>query len=119
MPSRCLPAAPAATPDGAEHGPVPPAGPPKTVVPGNKRLGRSLAGGLPGTDLHRINVAARKKGTIDLPAGDFQVHAAARKTFHGVMGMASIVYGFGAIGRCWPEPSSPGQLAGLGLQGWG
>ena len=35
-------------------------GPPQTVVPGEKRLGRSLVGGLPRTDLHRINVTARE-----------------------------------------------------------
>ena len=35
-------------------------GPPEAVVPGQERLGRSLVGGLPRTDLHRINVTARE-----------------------------------------------------------
>ena len=35
------------------------AGPPQAVVPGEERLGRSLVGGLPRTDHHRINVTAR------------------------------------------------------------
>jgi hypothetical protein len=48
-------------------------GPPQTVVPGKKRLGRSLVGGLPRTDLHRVNVTARKKDAIALPAGTFGV----------------------------------------------
>jgi hypothetical protein len=43
-------------------------GPPETVVPGKKRLGCSLVGGLPRSDLHCINVTAREKGTIVLPA---------------------------------------------------
>jgi hypothetical protein len=39
-------------------------GHPETVVPGKKRLGRSLVGGLPRTDLHRINVTAVEEGAI-------------------------------------------------------
>ncbi len=34
---------------------------PETVVPGQEHLGRSLVGGLPRTDLHRINVTAMEK----------------------------------------------------------
>ena len=45
---------------------------PKTVVPGKKLPGRRLVGGLPRTDLHHINVAAKGKGVIGLPAGDLQ-----------------------------------------------
>jgi hypothetical protein len=33
---------------------------PEAVVPGEECLGRSLVGGLPRTDLHRINVTARE-----------------------------------------------------------
>jgi hypothetical protein len=35
-------------------------------VAGKKLLGRSLVGGFPRTDLHRINVTAREQGTIAL-----------------------------------------------------
>jgi len=38
----------------------PQAGPPQTVVPGEERPGRSPVGGLPRTDLHRINLTARE-----------------------------------------------------------
>ena len=44
-------------------------GPPETVVPGKKRLGSSLVGGLSRSDLHRINITAREKGAIVLPQG--------------------------------------------------
>jgi hypothetical protein len=43
-------------------------GRPETVVPGKKRLGSSLVGGLPRSDLHRINIAASEEGMIVLPA---------------------------------------------------
>jgi hypothetical protein len=42
------------------------AGHPETVVAGKKLLGRSLIGGVPRTDLHRINVTAMKQGAIAL-----------------------------------------------------
>jgi hypothetical protein len=48
-------------------------GPPQTVVPGKKRLGSSLVGGLPRSDLHRLNITATEKGTIVLPARTFGV----------------------------------------------
>jgi hypothetical protein len=34
------------------------AGYPETIMPDKKLLGRSLVGGLPRTDLHRINLTA-------------------------------------------------------------
>ena len=36
-------------------------GHPQTVVPGQERPGRSLAGRLPRTDLHRLNATASEK----------------------------------------------------------
>jgi len=36
-------------------------GRPETVVPGKKRLGSSLVGGLPRSDLHRLNITAKRK----------------------------------------------------------
>ena len=45
---------------------------PNTVVPGKKLPGGRLVGGIPRTDLHRINIAARGKAVIGLPAGDLQ-----------------------------------------------
>ena len=36
-------------------------GHPETVAAGKKLLGRSLVGGFPRTDLHRINVTAREQ----------------------------------------------------------
>jgi hypothetical protein len=38
------------------------AGHPETAMPGKKRLGRRLVGGLPRANLHRITVTAREKG---------------------------------------------------------
>ena len=39
----------------------PQTGHPETAMPGEERLHRSLVGGLPRTDLHRINVTAMEK----------------------------------------------------------
>src|SRR6266568_705586 len=50
-----------------------------TVVPGKKRLGCSLVGGLPRTDLHRINVTPMKKGAIACCPGESPVQAAAAR----------------------------------------
>ena len=41
---------------------------PKTAVPGKKRPGCRLVGGLPRTDLHGTNVTARGKGVVGLQA---------------------------------------------------
>ena len=48
----------------------PQTGRPDAVVPGEERLGRSLVGGLPRTDLHRINTIAmtRLPRSIRVPA---------------------------------------------------
>jgi len=46
------------------------AGPPQTVVPGKERPGRNLVGGLPRTNLHRINVTATEQGTKARCPGD-------------------------------------------------
>jgi len=43
----------------------------ETVVPGKKRLGRRLVGGLPRTHLHRINLTATDKDATALPAATF------------------------------------------------
>jgi hypothetical protein len=39
-------------------------GPPETAVPGEKCAGSGLVGGLPRSDLHRINITVSEKGTI-------------------------------------------------------
>ena len=55
---------------------------PETVVPGKKRLGRRLVGGLPRTNVHRTNVTAMEKRAIApaVPTGVSVQAAAARQT---------------------------------------
>jgi hypothetical protein len=40
---------------------------PETVVPGKKRLGRRLVGGLSRTNVHRTNLTAMEKRALALP----------------------------------------------------
>ena len=46
---------------------------PETVVAGKKLLSRSLVGGFPRTDLHRINVTAMEQGMIARRPGKLSV----------------------------------------------
>jgi hypothetical protein len=98
-------------------------GPPQTVVPGKKRLSSSLVGGLPRSDLHRINVTATEKGTIVLPPKDFRGRRGRANTPAAVRECDTSLYArpFGpqrgsrsgagtGLSNAPPTVSEPGQL---------
>jgi hypothetical protein len=55
-------------------------GHPQSGVPGEKRLGRSLVGGLARTDPHRINVSQRERRDSPAPQGTFGGYDGASNT---------------------------------------
>jgi hypothetical protein len=64
-------------------------GHPETAVPDKKRLGSGLVGGLPRSDLHRINITVSEKGTIVLSASTSGAGDGRRRSRSGMHDRAS------------------------------